>query len=143
LTTSIAIASGIPCGNIVTLNATIPIVIGSCVRPAANLVRGTRSRMPSSRCPTASQSIRPPSRISSHISAPREPSFIGGLTHLKAWFAADPMRGTERSTALTACSDRMVAESRLFYGLRPALRRATSFDAGGSTGPLRRHASEQ
>jgi hypothetical protein len=62
---------------------------------------------------------------------------------LKAWFAADPIRGTERSTALTACSDRMVVESPSFYGLRDALRRASSFDAGASTGPRRRHASEQ
>jgi len=37
----------------------------------------------------------------------------------------------------------MVVESPSFYGLRDALRRASSFAAVGSTGPRRRHASEQ
>jgi hypothetical protein len=37
----------------------------------------------------------------------------------------------------------MVVESPSFYGLRVALRWLSSFDAGGSTGPRRRHASEQ
>jgi hypothetical protein len=37
----------------------------------------------------------------------------------------------------------MVVDSPSFYGLRVALRPVSSFDAGGSTGPRRRHASEQ
>jgi len=37
----------------------------------------------------------------------------------------------------------MVVETPSFYGLRDALRRASSFAAVGSTGPRRRHASEQ
>ena len=32
-----------PRGNLVTFNATIPIVIGRCIRPAAKPLRGTRS----------------------------------------------------------------------------------------------------
>ena len=32
-----------PRGNLVTFNATIPIVIGSCLRPAAKPVRGAHS----------------------------------------------------------------------------------------------------
>jgi hypothetical protein len=37
----------------------------------------------------------------------------------------------------------MVVDSPSFYGLRVALRPVSSFGAGGSTGPRRRHASEQ